>query len=964
MKTEMTRRSFLIGAGALGSALALSSCRLQKKKHESTAKLLDRVQTKAQSIFYGDYTDVYRKKWTWDRITKGTHTRANCIAACSWNVFVKDGVVWREEQDAIYEPPRPDVPDLNPRGCQKGACYSDLMVSEARVLHPLKRVGERGAGKWKRIDWEQALDEIADQIIDAAVAEGSDSVVFDHGTTNGGYGPETAGEIRFTESVGATVIDSWSGVGDMPMGAVQTWGMYNCEGTADDWFRSDYIVIWIGNPVYTRIPEVHFMHEARYRGAQLVVVAPDLNPSTVHADLWLNIKPEADAALGLAAAQVIIEQGLYKHDYVCEQTDLPILVREDTGRFLREADLKKGGAENRLYFWDEAKNKLAIVPGCEGDGDGGLSLALKGIRPALEGQRRVKLADGKEVVVRTVFDRLKEQLNNEYTPEKASELTTLSPKLIRRFAEGMAKANSAMIFASWGACKHHHSDLFQRTMILLMALTGNQGKPGGGMRVAAWWGIEGIDRLSGAGLNAMEILQVIPKAIRGLTPRDFEKIYTTVSNKTAYTPLMPFLFVHGGYGEMWSRKDLQDPVLPHGIEHYMEESIKRGWSKIHPKVGRSPKVFIFTGSNPLRRWPAPQYALKNFWPKLDCVVSFNFRMSTTSMYADYFLPVAGYYEKHGIKYGQTYLPYIVCTDQAVKPLGDSKTDWEAFGRLTEHVAKRAKARGIKPVEGFDGKPLDLTKAYDVFTANGEYNPHDPNDPVKLIDVIMRNSPSLGSISGEEALKMGAVPLVAPARPSPIYQTSSDYDPKDTHWPHRHMVEDKMAWPTLTGRQQFYIDHEWYLDAGESLPVHKDPPSVHSKYPLRINGGHNRWSIHAIWRDHKLLLRLQRGTPACFMNPSDCEARGIADGDTVRVYNHAGEFEAAVKVTAGTQPGEVIIYHAWEPYQFKNWKGQQEPVEAPWKAIHLAGGYGQLHYRMFYGSPGHSPRGAPVEVEKA
>jgi hypothetical protein len=64
-----------------------------------------------------------------------------------------------------------------------------------------------------------------------------------------------------------------------------------------------------------------------------------------------------------------------------------------------------------------------------------------------------------------------------------------------------------------------------------------------------------------------------------------------------------------------------------------------------------------------------------------------------------------------------------------------------------------------------------------------------------------------------------------------------------------------------------------------------------------------------------------------------------------------------------QPGEVIIYHAWEPHQFKNWRGQQEPVEAPWKAIHLAGGYGHIHYRMFYGSPGHAPRGAPVEMER-
>ena len=221
--------------------------------------LLHRRPRPVTPIVYGDFTDVWRERWTWDRVAKGTHTRANCISACAWSLFVKEGIVWREEQHAVYEPPRPDVPDLNPRGCQKGACYSDLQVSGSRVLHPLRRVGPRGAGKWKRISWDEALDEVADKLIDASIADGTESIIYDHGTTNAGYGPETNSELRFIEAVGATNLDSWSGVGDMPMGAVQTWGMYNCEGTSDDWFRSDYIVVWIGNPAYTRIPDVH-MH--------------------------------------------------------------------------------------------------------------------------------------------------------------------------------------------------------------------------------------------------------------------------------------------------------------------------------------------------------------------------------------------------------------------------------------------------------------------------------------------------------------------------------------------------------------------------------------------------------------------------------------------------------------------------------------------------------------------------------
>ena len=431
----VSRRKFLIGAGGAGVAAAgLSLYRLKTRQPTGRVLPVPPAKDQLKQISYGDYADIYREQWTWDKVVKGTHTRANCISACSWDVYVKDGIVWREEQDAVYRQSRPDTPDFNPRGCQKGACYSDLQASESRVTHPLKRVGERGEGKWKRISWDEAMEEIADKIIDASIEQGTESIIFDNGTTNAGFGPESAGEIRFANAIEATQIDSWAGVGDLPMGAIQTWGMYNCEGTSDDWFRSDYIVVWIGNPSITRIPEMHFMHEARYRGAKLVVIAPDMSASTLHADMWINPKPESDAALGLAVAHYIIENKLYKANYIKEQTDLPILVRKDTDKFLRESDLVRGGVDNLFYFWDQASNKVIEVPGCEGDGHGGRSLELGKIDPALSVEQTVKLVDGSEVAVYTVFDRLCIMLDEKYTPDMAAEITGLSPKLIRRFA--------------------------------------------------------------------------------------------------------------------------------------------------------------------------------------------------------------------------------------------------------------------------------------------------------------------------------------------------------------------------------------------------------------------------------------------------------------------------------------------------------------------------------------------------
>jgi DMSO reductase family type II enzyme molybdopterin subunit len=913
-------------------------------------------------IDYGDWRDVYRDKWIWDKVVHSSHTRANCISACSWNVFVKDGIAWREEQNAVYEASEPGVPDFNPRGCQKGACYTHLMYEASRVVHPMRRVGERGSGKWKRISWDEALTETADHIIDAAVERGTGSIIYDHGTTNIDFGPDTAGEMRFFRILNTTSIDSWAGVGDMPMGCAQTWGMYNVEGTSDDWFKSDYIIVWVGNPAYTRIPEIHFMHEARYRGGKLVVIAPDYNATAVHADTWLSPRVGTDAALGLAMAQVILAEGLEKSDYLREQTDLPFLVRDDTGRYLRESDLRAGGSDGVLHFWDEAAGKLAVAPGCEGEG--GRSIALGGLRPALAGARKVKLSDGREVTVRPLLERLRAHLDAHYTPEQSAVTTGVSANTIRRVARELAAAGAAMIYSSWGACKHYHSDLTQRAECLLMALTANQGKSGGGLRVASWWPIEGFDRLAAAPgeFGVGRIVRTMARAVTGRFGwRDLEDLLQDMTPERGNTPLMPWLYVHAGYSEIWDRADWQDPAVPRPTSAYMKESIDKGWIPIRPQPGIDPKVFVFTGPNPLRRWPSPQVAEKHLWPKLDWIVDVNFKVGTSGMKADLILPTSGYYERDSLKYTQAYIPYLIMCEKAVEPLGESKPEWEIFGLLARKVQERARQRGVAEVKDSVGATVNLATVYDHWSADGK---HHESDPKAALEVILRGTSSTGK-KGLADVRNGLLPIVeVSSAPNPLYALGTEFKPGRTLYPHADFVENKVAWPTLSGRQQFLIDHPWYEEMGETLPVHKEPPKAGGEYPLRLTGGHTRWSIHATWRDSSLMLRLERGEPVVFLNARDAEARGVEDGDRVKVWNDNGAFESLAKTTGAVQPGQAIIYHAWEPYQFKGWKGQQEPVVAPWKALHLAGGYGQIHYRMIYGAPGHHPRGGTVEVTLA
>ena len=165
-RSGMSRRVFLAGTastlGALGLGLGNLSCKQRTREGEVVPAL-----TKETPIAYGDWRNIYRDKWRWDKVVKSSHF-VNCWyqAHCSWNVYVKDGVVWREEQVARYEQTNADVPDPNPRGCQKGGCFSDRMYEAGRVKYPLKRVGPRGSGQWKRISWEEANLEIADKMLD------------------------------------------------------------------------------------------------------------------------------------------------------------------------------------------------------------------------------------------------------------------------------------------------------------------------------------------------------------------------------------------------------------------------------------------------------------------------------------------------------------------------------------------------------------------------------------------------------------------------------------------------------------------------------------------------------------------------------------------------------------------------------------------------------------------------------
>ncbi len=940
----LTRRQFLWSSAATGLALSLRGLSFPAGAQAAPAA----------ATGYTDWQDVWRSRWRWERVVRGTHTNANCVSSCAWNLYVHNGIVWREEQSAPYVASNDSVPDFNPRGCQKGGCASDMLTGPSRVRFPLRRVGARGEGRWKRISWDEAFAEIARNLVDVLKERGGEGAILELGP-NVDFAGNTAAPLRFFRQVGVPITDSMAQIGDLAVGGTITLGTPHTDGTSDDWFRSDYIVLWAFNPSATRIPDSHYLNEARYRGARIVSINPDYNQSTMHTDLWLSPRPGSDAALALAACQVVLSEGLHQADYLREQTDLPFLVRADDGRFLRESDVVKGGSEERFAVWDEAGKKLVWAPGTMGSADKTLRFA-DGVRPALEVSEKVRLASGDTVGVGTVFSRLRESLDRKHTPEMAAAATGVSAASIRRFARDFAKARAALILSQWGSCKNYHTDLVQRSQILLASLTGNLGRVGGGWRSGAFVALDGL------GLVAMQDQLDLPHLALTAARAAMNPEKVRGAFESMYVPSTLFHAVHGGLGPNELGPAYSDPALPKGAAPFLAEALEKKHFPMAPAPGTPPpSVIVSIFGNVLRHSRSGNRIRDTLFAQARLIVDVNFRVSETGLNSDIILPAAGWYEKIGIKYIAAFVPYITLADRAVAPQGEAKPEWEIFSLLAARVAQEAKSRGIETTKGFRGQDCDLANLGDRFTDGGRFG---PDAQEQVLEFILSVSGASKGISLADLRRDGGAVRLSSLGPeggtAGIY---SEYAKNEPVVPLRDFVEKKRPYPTLTGRQQFYVDHPWFLQLGEALPTHKEPPAAGGSHPMTLTGGHTRWSIHAMWRDTPNLLRLQRGEPVVYVNAADARSRGIRDNDLVRVRNDVSAFVARAKPTGAIRPGQVHIFHAWEPYQFRGHTTHQHVAPSPLKVTQLVGDYGHLRWGYAHYEPNQTDRDTRVEIER-
>ncbi len=917
----------------------------------------------------------YESRWSWDKVGWGTHCVDCYPGNCPFRVYVKDGKIIREEPAATFATVEEGVPDFNPMGCNKGACWSQQLYDGDRLLHPLKRKGPRGGGEWEQISWDEALTLVADGMLDAIEKGGPESVVRE-GT------PEVAAVIptdRFFNMFGGRMLDLHPSFNDFSIGLHETFGKWNPVSSADDWFHSELILIWHMNPAFTRIPFYHFMLEARYKGAEVISISPDLNASHMHSDYHVPVKTGADAAFALAMVQVIIEEGIEDKTFVREQTDLPCLVRLDTQRFLRQIDLEGNvysAKEDQLYHWYNGEPIKA---------DKG-NLLLNGKEVELYGEFEVTLHDGTKVMVAPVMELLKRHVNEKYTPEMQEEITSINPEVVRMIAR-KAAAKKTDIMLGWNSCKYYHGDLIERAMCLLLGVTGNWGKAGTGIR--SWMigmadgmfsmmvktvpGVEGAEQLFGAQEMAIEALRANDPTLTTdeLAVREVARLLAQLGPMGADAPRLTgsppafWWYWQGGYKERWEKFEWGDTSLPRKFEEYFDEALEKGWWKglDGPRPENPPHMLIECGGNMLRRTRGGFTQLgSNLWDKLDTIVSIDFRLNFTGLNSDIVLPAAQHYEKVNFHIPTSHVMNLTLSDKNAEPAGEAKAEWEIYQLILKKLAERAKERGVIEYQNRHGATFRPETMWDDYTINGYIAEED-----KWADEIIRDSVYSGTLPEKTDLSSlrkdgykrfigwGSSPF-ALAQASPIF-------PDKTHTPFRDHVERGAPFPTYSRRAQFYIDHPWWIEANEHLPVHKPNPLAGGDHPLRMTSGHNRWSIHSMNQANKVILQTHRGEPLVEISVNDADERGVSDDELITIFNDITSFTARAKVSPGVMPGQIISYNGWDGHQYENWEGANEIEAGMVKWIAFAGGYGHINYSLAEWQPIPTDRGVPCNFKK-
>lgn len=953
-----TLKGILSIAGSLGIAPCDAFARLKENKANGTAKRSGsegKSESSAGSPIRSS-EEIYRKEFaaTFGEVANHGHAFhcVNCQGNCAWQVWSFDGKVTRENQSASYPAISPTIPDFNPRGCNKGVQHSQTMYSDDRLLYPMKRVGKRGEGKWKRVSWAAAIDEVAQNLYQTLIEKGP----------SGNYVHIGAGVLSETRAASIKRLGALLGavrpyiasyVGDMFPGVSVVYGEGNIGCSYDFIYKTNAAIFWGCNPNTSRIPDAHFLWEAKYNGSKIVVISPEYNSTAIHADLWVPIKPGYDGHLAMSIMHDIVKRKLYNVSFLQEYTDLALLVRSDNQRFLRLSDVDptqinspsfdsesyrqfvkpsnvkenlKEGEEPRLeelfFVWNRKNRKISLVPGSSGSPVDTLRLKDRGwdLDPALEGSWEVEIRAGVKVRVTPVFELFKKRLAS-YSPDKMQPLTGVSPKMVSELSDDLIKSQVALITLGFAVGKYFNGLFSQRAIAGLCALVGRLG-PRGGLNTENEWNITGLQKLS---------------AVDGKSHRFASGFVSEFVLGNEDTKLTAFTEDDVKTATGFSKEELIAKVK----EQLAVSKGDEGFSKGKPNWPESETFLLFADAR-FRRNKGPYRS--SFLKKAKFIAYGDYRMSDFATFADVLLPCKSHYEVWDLRANPGYHRFVNFAHPPanLKSIGETKSEWEIATLLVERIEQIAKAKFRESKESRFLKVADKThtqagfrsleQLVKEFTLDGRLRTD--QDAVHLaleqVDQFKPNSVAeLKNRGGFLVLNEKA------GKSSPLYPDV----PYNTFENNLFLHE---RFETLTGRLSFYIDHPLWISMKAELPGAM-PPLRSQKYSFLLMTPHARWSIHSTYKTSPLLLRLQRGMPYIMIHPALARERKIQDGDRVELFNELARVQMMAKIVSTVPKTALVMEHGWEPFMYPNGVGHNELMEDLPDLLELSDGWGHLKF---------------------
>ena len=404
------------------------------------------------------WEQFYRNRWQHDKLVRSTHG-VNCTGGCSWQIYVKDGIVTWEMQALDYPLLEPGLPPYEPRGCQRGISYSWYLYSPLRVKYPYgrgalldlwrearattedpveawKQIVEdpekrarwqraRGKGGFRRVDWDTVLELIAAANLYTIEKWGPDRIA--------GFSPipamsmiSYASGARYLQLIGGLSLSFYDWYCDLPPASPETWGEQTDVNESADWFNAKMLAVMGSNLNMTRTPDCHFAAEARHNGSKMWVFAPDFNQVAKYADEWVAINAGQDGAWWMAVNHVLLTEAhhqtpvSYFIDYTKRYTDAPLLVelQQAEAGLYRPGQLLRAGRvsayqgieqpEWKFLMWDAPsgtpKMPMGTVGFRWGQEKGKWNLEL---RDGLDGSAidpALTFLDGADEVVQVEFD--------------------------------------------------------------------------------------------------------------------------------------------------------------------------------------------------------------------------------------------------------------------------------------------------------------------------------------------------------------------------------------------------------------------------------------------------------------------------------------------------------------------------------------------------------------------------------